>query len=186
MTDTTDGPRFGGRLALDLTWTLRYRAVAPTETLVSADDLRDWLAAADLPTPDTATEREMDDVRVLREAIHSAASALIDGSALAQSDLDTINGFAAAATPVPFLDGTRRRGVHTPRGVLPAALSLIARDAIDLLADGDDGRLRRCEGPHCSLLFHDDSRPGTRRWCSTARCGNRVNTRAARARRRAR
>lgn len=186
MTDTTDGPRFGGRLALDLTWTLRYRAVAPTETLVTPADLCEWLTAADLPTPATVTEREVADVRALREAIHSAAAALIDGSVLAPSDVATINRFAATATPVPFLDEARRRKVHTPEGARPAALSLIARDAIDLLATADDGRLRRCEGPLCSLLFRDDSRPGTRRWCSTARCGNRVNTSAARARRRAR
>lgn len=175
--------QFGGRLSLDLTWTLRYRAVWPTELLATPDDLSAWLDAAGLPAPATPTERDLADARALRESIYRAASALIDGHAIAPDDRDTINHWAAQPTPSPTLhtDGTRRLVAPELRE-LSAALSAIARDAIDLLTVNDN-RLRRCEGPSCSLLFHDSSRPGTRRWCSTTRCGNRVNTKAYRTRR---
>lgn len=175
--------RFGGRLSLDLTWTLRYRAVWPTELLASPDDLSAWLDAVGLPAPTRPAGRDLADVRALRESIYRAASALIDGHAIAPDDRDTINHWAAHPPPSPALhtDGTRRL-VAPENRELPAALSAIARDVIDLLTVHDD-RLRRCEGPSCSLLFHDSSRPGTRRWCSTTRCGNKVNTKAYRTRR---
>lgn len=38
-------------------------------------------------------------------------------------------------------------------------------------------RLRGCAGEHCGWLFVDDSRNGTRRWCSMRDCGNRAKAR---------
>lgn len=184
----TDGPttefQFGGRLSLDLTWTLRYRAVWPTELLGSPDDLCAWLDAVGLPAPATPTERDLADTRELREAIYRAATAMIDAQAITPDDRDVINHWAAQPPPSPILeiDGTRRLAAADDHQVR-AALSAVARDAIELLTTHDD-RLRRCEGPLCSLLFHDNSRPGTRRWCSTTRCGNKVNTKAYRTRQR--
>ena len=40
----------------------------------------------------------------------------------------------------------------------------------DLTAFAD--RIRECESPECALLFVDTSRPGRRRWCSSAACGS--------------
>lgn len=175
---------FGGRLSLDLTWTVRYRAVVPTELLVDPDDLRRWLVAAGLPAPARPTTDDLDHTRALREAIYRAASAVVDERTVAGADRAVINRRAAAPPPVPVLEpDTGRRLELPPGGGVDACLSVVARDAIDLLAGPPDGRLRRCEGPQCSLLFRDDSRPGTRRWCDTARCGNRTNTRAYRLRR---
>jgi predicted RNA-binding Zn ribbon-like protein len=175
---------FGGRLALDLTWTVRFRAVLPTELLVVPEDLGVWLAAAGLPTPHHVTSRDLRELRDLREAIHRAATDVIDGSAIREADRSLLNRWAEHPAPFPTLtdDGTQR--VVSPAGKeMAAALSAIARDAIELLGAVPDGRLRRCAGPRCSLLFHDDSRPGSRRWCSTERCGNKVNTKAYRQRR---
>lgn len=175
--------QFGGRLCLDLTWTLRYRAVRPTEILVAPLDLALWLEQAGLPVPENLGETEIRRARILREAVYRAASAVAEGREIDARDRGVINRFAVAPAPVPFIgpDGHRRLRA-TGGAACSAALSSIARDAIDLLTLRD-GRLRRCEGPRCSLLFHDVSRPGTRRWCATSRCGNRVNTRTYRARR---
>ncbi|MTA11292.1 MAG: hypothetical protein F2534_01695 [Actinobacteria bacterium] len=93
--------QFGGRSSLDLTWTLRYRAVWPTELLGSPDDLRVWLDAGGLPAPATPTERELADTRALREAIHRAASAVIDKRVIAPADRDAINHWAAHTPPSP-------------------------------------------------------------------------------------
>ena len=176
---------FGGRLSLDLTWTLRYRAVWPTELLAVPDHLCRWLTAVDLPAPGAATARDVTKARSLREAIHRAVAHVIDGRPIEPTDLAAINRCAAQPTPHPVLadDGTSHLVVPSGREVA-AGLAVIARDAIDLLG-ADDGRLRRCEGPLCSLVFHDASRPGTRRWCQATGCGNKVNTKAYRQRHRA-
>jgi predicted RNA-binding Zn ribbon-like protein len=55
-----------------------------------------------------------------------------------------------------------------------AALSTIARDAIELFGGTGANRIRECASPDCGFLFFDDSRPATRRWCSMNRCGNRA------------
>ncbi len=176
---------FGGRRSLDLTWTLRYRAVRPTELLAEPVDLARWLEAVGLPAPDTPTHRDLLAARALREAVHRAATALIDGGPIDPDDRALLNRRAAEPAPVPVLAEDGTCAFVAPRGgAVAASLSALARDAIDLFATAGDGRLRRCCGPRCSLLFHDDSRPGTRRWCDTARCGNRTNTKAYRERRR--
>jgi len=186
--DGTDRTRPGfpvsGRLSLDLTWTLRYRSVWPTELLTSPDDLGAWLRASGLPAPVAPTARHLTRFRALREAIYRSASAVVEGHALDATDRELINRCAATPTPAPELDADGSHRLVIPLGrETPAALSLIARDAIDLLTT-HDGRLRRCEGPLCSLLFHDTSRPGNRRWCTTTSCGNKVNTKAYRTRQR--
>ena len=174
---------FGGRLSLDLTWTLRYRAVAPTELLVEPSDLCRWLSVA-VAAVDADCSRELLEAAVgLREAIHRAAVATIDGRAVQMADRSLINDWSAH--PAPFRQlGPRRRSTTSarPGAEVESALAAVADDAIGLLSAGD-GRLRVCEGPGCSLLFHDSSRPGRRRWCSTERCGNRVNTSSYRRRR---
>ncbi|CAB4574758.1 MAG: hypothetical protein F2534_13555 [Actinobacteria bacterium] len=177
--------QFGGRLSLDLTWTVRYRAVFPTELLATPADVRRWFEAVGLPAPDRPSVADLHDTRELREAIHRAATALVEGSRIQAADRSLINRRAATPPPFPVLtaDGVRRWDMATGTGTAPA-LSVVARDAIELFAAAGDGRLRRCSGPQCSLLFHDDSRPGARRWCATARCGNRANTKAYRDRRR--
>ncbi len=172
---------FGGRLCLDFTWTLRYRAVHPTDLLAGPERLVGWLAAVGLPAG-RVTTRELDAAREFREAIYAAALDTVEGNALRPRHLTVINRWATAEPAAARLrpDGTKtlavRRGHETAAG-----LTMIASDAIELLSSGED-RIRRCEGPSCSLLFHDTSRPGTRRWCSAERCGNKVNTKNYRAR----
>jgi predicted RNA-binding Zn ribbon-like protein len=172
---------FGGRACLDFTWTLRYRAVYPTELLSSPERLAEWLTTAELPSGRTTLDH-LHDGQLLREAIYAAALDTIDGKPLQLTHVKTINRWAKAEHASPQLrpDGTKiltvRRGHETHSG-----LTAIACDAVELLSIGDE-RLRRCEGPSCSLLFHDTSRPGTRRWCSAERCGNKINTRNYRAR----
>ena len=44
----------------------------------------------------------------------------------------------------------------------------------DLLVGPRLARVRRCANERCLYLFVDDSKSGTRRWCSMAACGNRA------------
>jgi predicted RNA-binding Zn ribbon-like protein len=63
-----------------------------------------------------------------------------------------------------------------------SVLSVLARDALEVLGGSGAGRLKQCAAHDCPLLFVDDSRAGSRRWCSMQRCGNRSKVRAQRAR----
>jgi predicted RNA-binding Zn ribbon-like protein len=45
-------------------------------------------------------------------------------------------------------------------------------------------RLKMCAADECGWVFYDRSKPGTRRWCASALCGNRQKTRAYRRRQR--
>ena len=170
-------------MSLDLTWTLRFRMVRPTELLVTRADLRRWVLAAGLPLSATPSDRELVDARELREAIARAAVAVIEARPVGAEDRRIINRCAAHPPPTPVLRPGGSQRVEAPGDGISAALSATARDAIELLT-AQDGRLRRCAGPQCSLLFHDGSRPGSRRWCATSRCGNKVNTKAYRGRQR--
>ena len=174
---------FGGRLALDLTWTLRYRTVAPTELLARPADLRRWISLAVAPAHRAVTPDLLGEAVRLREAIHDCALATTAGRSPTGADRAVINAWAAQPPPIVRLDvGGGHTVVLRPDAEAESALAAVAVDAVHLLGVRD-GRLRICAGPSCSLLFHDDSRPGRRRWCSADRCGNRVNTTAYRRRR---
>jgi predicted RNA-binding Zn ribbon-like protein len=82
-----------------------------------------------------------------------------------------INEVAVASAPVPQLTRQAVTWLTPVRGA--ACLSAIARDAIELFGGHETQRVRECANPRCALLFMDSSRPGTRRWCSMRRCGNR-------------
>jgi predicted RNA-binding Zn ribbon-like protein len=44
----------------------------------------------------------------------------------------------------------------------------------DLIVSPEGGRLRHCLNDQCGWLFMDDSKNGSRRWCSMRSCGNRA------------
>ena len=172
---------YGSRLGIDLTWTIRFRSVQPVELLVTGHDLRDWAGDAGLPAAGLPSDSELVDARVLREAIYRAARSVIDGHAITTVDRKVINHAATTAVPVPRLTASGTSELVAPADTFTPILAMVARDAIDVLSRGD-GRLRLCADERCSLVFYDESRPGQRRWCATARCGNRANTQAYRAR----
>jgi predicted RNA-binding Zn ribbon-like protein len=150
----------------------------------------DGLGVPGTATP-TATARELQDARGLRDAIARLSVAAADGhrpepTGVGGDDIDTLNLFAALPDVPPSLGGGRRQA-GAGRLRLSQALSSIARNAVSLFAevgfDGEPGaRIRRCAADDCGLVFYDESRAGTRRWCSMQKCGNRAKVRAHRAR----
>lgn len=170
------------RLSIDLTWTLRYRNVSPTELLSTPSDLRSWTSSRGLQTSGHLNSEDLERFKELREAIFGALSRVVDDQPPSTAQRKVINENATHSAYVPELASNGSITLKHGGSGVDAALSTVARDAIELLALRD-GRLRRCEGPGCALIFCDESRPGTRRWCDTSRCGNRVNTHSYRQRR---
>ena len=153
------------------------------ETLQEPQDLERWaadvLGAIDVRT----TASSVPEAKRLRSAIWGAAEAVIDGRSVGAEDRSTLNGFAASASLAPRLDADGGRS-WLPSADVTALFSTIARDAIEVATGQLASRIKRCEGINCAIPFVDTSRPGSRRWCSMDRCGNRVKAAAHRRRHR--
>lgn len=98
-----------------------------------------------------------------------------------------VNDLLAAGTVRPVLsdhDGEPWH-LHAHADDAPPAAALAATVALGLarlLADGGAARLGVCAASSCDRVFHDTSRNGSRRYCSSA-CQGRVKAAAFRARR---
>jgi predicted RNA-binding Zn ribbon-like protein len=153
------------------------------ETLHEPTDLERWAAEVLGASGVRASASSVPEAKRVRAAIWNAAEAVIDGRAVRASDRSTLNAFAAKPGLVPRLepDGTRSWAPLAPASAL---FSTIARDAIAVATGQLASRIKRCEGVNCAIPFLDTSRPGTRRWCSMERCGNRAKVTAHRRRHR--
>ena len=151
------------------------------EVFHNADDLERWAAEVLGAERVRTTAPSVKEAKHLRAAIWSAAGAVIDGQAIPASDRSTLNAFAAEPSLVPRLDPDGKQS-WLPSAAAAALFSTIARDAIEVVTGQLASRIKRCEGVNCSIPFVDTSRPGTRRWCSMDRCGNRAKVAAHRRR----
>ncbi|MFI0933464.1 CGNR zinc finger domain-containing protein [Streptomyces sp. NPDC021019] len=179
-----------GRICLDLV-TTEPAGGAPggCEQLDGPERLARWLTDARLVPPGTVLPA-LDDTWVarfhdLRSAVGRLMAAQLGGPA-ADGALERVNLLASGAPPGPRAvrgaDGGLVRALSTAPDCA-GLLSVVARDAVDLLTDpAARAALRRCQGEDCHRLYLDTSRGGRRRWCSGEVCGNRA--RVARHRRR--
>jgi predicted RNA-binding Zn ribbon-like protein len=175
---SADRRRFNtGRACLDFAHTGGEGAWAVWELIHDARAAGRWLSVVLDGVPVTVADADLAQVRAVRHAITRLAFAAMGRQPYAPDDVAVVNAAAGAPPLVPRLDGA---GVRVAGGDAPAALSTLARDAIDLFGGPLAGRVRECAADNCGLLFVDASRPGRRRWCSMERCGNRAKVRAYR------
>ena len=180
------GFRAGSRLGPESGFALPADGSVPWDGLLLTADLDDWVAERWPGVGAAASDRELADARALRDAVARLAVAATDATSPDPDDVDTLNLFAATPDVPPTLAGGRRQA-GAGRLRLGQALASVARDAVRLLDEvgfggGDESRLRRCANPLCGLVYRDESRARSRRWCSMQRCGNRAKVRAHRAR----
>ncbi len=153
------------------------------ETLHGPEDLVRWAADVLGATRVRASASSVPEAKRLRTSIWNTAEAVIDGRAVSTSDRSTLNAFAAPPSLVPRIDPDGRRS-WVPSAEASALFSTIARDMIEVATGPLASRVKRCQGVNCAIPFVDTSRPGTRRWCSMDRCGNRAKATAHRRRHR--
>lgn len=172
------------RLCLAFVATVGERWRGNYERLREAADLSRWYLEANLlDEPPEITRAGLDAARTLREAIHRIARALIAAQPPTGADEAIVNDAASAPPLIPVLRAGTAHLTTPHTGAEQAALSTVARDAIDLFTGSLADRIRECDGPECALLFVDTSRPGRRRWCSSTACGSRDRSASYRLRR---
>jgi predicted RNA-binding Zn ribbon-like protein len=174
---------FVGRLCLDFAQTGDMGWGAAYERLTSPAQLRRWFALSPLRLASLrVTPVHLAHALRLRHAIWSLSQAILQRERAPAAEVRRLNAHARR----PPL----RRELASPgtlvrwyRPNVAAALSTIAADAVSLFGDPKErGRLRRCENPDCRVVFFDDSRPASRRWCLPNRCGDRIRAREYRLR----
>ena len=176
-----------GRPSLDLVHTGGEGMLARFEIVNDPGDLGRLLGVILGLPPLHANEADLAAMRPLRAALTRIAYDLADGSRPPipidpprPADVATMNAAAAVPPLVPALrpDG----GTTFVAPTAAAALSTLARDAVDLFGGPLARRIRVCAAENCGLLLVDTSRPGRRRWCSMETCGNRAKIRTHRSR----
>lgn len=165
--------RLGSVLATSFTATLTERRGEPVERIPVPHRLVDWLAVNGLAV-DSCTTAQLDLARELRESIHATATAAATQEALPASAVQVINDRSAQGRAAAILTPEgKRRWQLSPSSCVEDALSVIAADAINIVAGERDGKLALCASPTCQAAFFDTSQSRTRKWCDMNTCGNR-------------
>jgi predicted RNA-binding Zn ribbon-like protein len=178
-----DGHTFwfdSGSLAVDFAYTGGLGRRPEWEQWHGPSDAATWLEGR-FPEVDSAVgERELIDAKALRDAIARAVLAASRDEGPSPDDVDVINLFAATPDIPPSLGGGTRQAGRS-RARVGQALSVMAREAVELFAPEERERIRECAADDCTIVFYDESRSNNRRWCSMQRCGNRAKVRRHRA-----
>jgi predicted RNA-binding Zn ribbon-like protein len=118
-----------------------------------------------------------EEVLVLRASLYGILLALTEKKAPEARDLDALNS-ALGRAPVRQTVALADRGfgwrLDADRRSAASLLAPVLWSAGDLLVSPDVAHLRHCANPRCLWLFLDDSKNGSRRWCSMRLCGNRA------------
>jgi predicted RNA-binding Zn ribbon-like protein len=199
LTDAGSLPLVAGHLALDFANTAGWHASDHRlEHLGNYRALLDWSThAGAISAPEArrvareagreprAAARTMEKAIGYREAVYHAFAAIARGHEPAVADLALIHGARVAALRASVPEWHRGSGMalEWPAGRdLARPLHPIMIAAGELLASGSFDRLKQCGNHPCGWLFLDQSKNGTRRWCSSSECGNAARVRRFRKR----
>ncbi|MGW9451095.1 CGNR zinc finger domain-containing protein [Streptomyces sp. NPDC055632] len=164
--------RLGKILATSFTGTLSERCGEKLERIPVPSRLVDWLDVNGLAV-DSCTQSQLDRARELRESIHAAATAAAHQKPLPSPAVQVINECSARGLASAVLTPEGERRWRLGSSSVEDALSVIAADAIGILAGERAGKISLCASPTCRAAFFDASRGSTRRWCDMNTCGNR-------------
>jgi predicted RNA-binding Zn ribbon-like protein len=116
----------------------------------------------------------------LRESLYRILHALACADDPPLDDLEAFNRDLAASPQRQWIERTTNGfgwRVETASPTVATILAPVLWSAGALLTGPQLAQIRECANAECLWLFVDDSRNGTRRWCSMQACGNRAKAR---------
>ena len=177
---------------LDFLNTLIVDRGQPVDLIQTFDDFLRWLVEAKMLDMAIATDlaenwrgtteasATLTELRALRTRLLAMVEGLIAGVPPSSDAIDALNAIlqrrAGYEQIAPSDSATgrwaieRRYTYREPRDLLAP----VAHAAAILLVERDPGRIKTCENPACVLHYYDTSKNGSRRWCDTRTCGNRI------------
>jgi predicted RNA-binding Zn ribbon-like protein len=191
--------RIGGHVALDFANTAGWHASDERlEHLTSYDEWLAWIHKGGVipSTQFSALEAEarrhparaagaLAEVVKHRELVYRVFAAIARGRSPAVEDLERLHGARISALTAAEPGWERGRfWLRWPDGQqdLLGPVHPLVLAASELLQSPALARLRQCGNAPCGWLFLDQSKNGSRRWCSSAECGNATRVRRFRAR----
>ena len=167
--------------AVDLVNTLPATATDGADRLADRADLQRFLQVHRYTGSFTGDQRELDAVRAIRPRLHELW--LADRTAA----VPLVNGMLRDGHALPQLvihegydwhiHATRDDATFATRVLVETAMAFV--DVIRLDAYE---RVRTCSADDCLSVYVDYSKNGSKRYCDTGNCGNRMNVNAYRRR----
>ncbi|WP_333741953.1 CGNR zinc finger domain-containing protein [Streptomyces sp. IBSBF 2806] len=168
-----------GHPALDFAATLRARRTVRFEMFATPERLDAWYVESGLvDAVAPAQEADVEQATTVREAMYRLITARRLGEGYDGAALTVLNNAARRPPAVPQLTPAGRWTQATPE----EALSMVAREAVELLSGPDVPLLKECGNPECTRTYVDRSRGVRRQWCGMESCGNKIKAAAYRAR----
>jgi predicted RNA-binding Zn ribbon-like protein len=120
----------------------------------------------------------------LRATIYAVFAALAAGEEPSAAALAELRGHYAAAVGTAVLHPDPHGWTWGGGNELAAPLHPITASAVELLTGSAVHDVKQCAGEQCWVLFVDQTKNRSRRWCQMRYCGNVVKSRRQAARRR--
>lgn len=179
MQETVKFPLLSENISLDLVNTEVVRRGQRHDLLPTNEDIWRWLntVQAQIPFWDEKMQECQERLTVIKEKIvvmrrvlREQFEYIADHQEVTDAFVTYLEGFIEQAPITYKLIGQKL--VLIPLGKIEDMLmTLIALDALTLIANHKLHSLKRCANADCVLLFIDES--GRRKWCSMKICGNR-------------
>ena len=161
--------------------TLRNVSFDETDTLVSTDDLDLYLAEYPFTGRIRRDEVELRELRAARARLRELWSvSRIDA-------VPIVNALLRDGRALPQLvihDGFDWH-IHATESDAPLSVRMLVEAAmafVDVIRADQWDRVRICEADDCDAVYVDFSKNGSKRYCDTGNCGNRMNVIAYRRR----
>jgi len=169
------------RAAAALVNTLPDTDTAGQDRLQSQDDLAAYLAEFSYTGAFRRDETELAAVRANRARLHALWETDRDGA------VPLVNAMLRDGRALPQLvihDGFDWH-IHATEPEAPLATRMLVESAmafVDVIRSDEWGRVRVCAADDCESVYVDFSKNGSKRYCDTGNCGNRMNVNAYRRR----
>lgn len=151
------------------------------DTLATLDDLGEYLAVNPYTGAIRRDEAELRDLRAIRPRLRELWEVDRDAA------VPLVNAMLRDGGALPRLvihDGYDWH-IHATPDDAPLATRVLVEAAmafVDVIRSDEYGRVRICAADDCDAVYIDYSRNGSKRYCDTGNCGNRMNVNAYRER----